>query len=105
MQLNNLREGIEFREDTVSILEEEVRSAWEGLTDTNRRFKSLILEHMELEKRVSSDENSFEDKRRSFLNETRTQTEDIRNIKDNLGGNLEKIHELLGMKVFTSLHN
>lgn len=83
----------------VSFLEEEIRSAWEGLTDTNKRFKSLILDHMELEKKVSSDENSFEDRRRTFLNETRGQTEEIRNIKDNLGGNLEKIHELLGMKV------
>lgn len=83
----------------VSFLEEEIRSAWEGLTDTNKRFKSLILDHMELEKKVSSDENSFEDRRRTFLNETRAQTEEIRNIKDNLGGNLEKIHELLGMKV------
>ena len=99
--MKNLRGNIEFREDTVSFLEEEVRSAWEGLTDTNRRFRSLILEHVELEKRVNSDENSFEDRRRSFLSETRTQSEEVRNIKDSLGGNLEKIHELLGLKVFT----
>ena len=54
---------------------------------------------MELEKRVSSDENSHEERRRSFLSEARIQTEEIRSIKDSLGGNLEKLHELLGLKV------
>ena len=83
----------------MSTLEEEVRVSWEGLVDTNKRFRSLVHEHMELEKRVSSDENSHEERRRSFMNEVRVQTEDIRSIKDNMGGNLDKIHELLGLKV------
>ncbi|KAI6655242.1 Lamin B1 [Oopsacas minuta] len=102
IQFHKIRSSIESREECVSTLEEEVRLAWEGLTETNKRFKSLILDHMELEKRVSSDENSFEDRRRSFLNETRVHSEEIRNIKDNLGGNLEKIQELLGLKILIS---
>ena len=54
---------------------------------------------MEMEKKVGNEEICHEEIRRNNLVELRSQTEDIRSIKDSLGGNLDKIRELLALKV------